>query len=120
MGWYGVRHVVKWGGIHENGSAYEELVTIWNANSFDEAVSHAAREAGRYASEALEDGVVLDLWQGFMIADPDVQGADDDEVAPFQGSGTKVFSLISESDLPEKEYLDRFFDTGTEHNSDSP
>jgi hypothetical protein len=46
------------------------------------------------------------------------RGSNAGQLAPLQrlsGSGVEVFSLIRDSDLPPKEYLDQFFDTGTEH-----
>ncbi len=81
---------------------YEERVTIWRAASFEEAVESAEREAAEYA-ETL-DAEYLGLAQSFHVA------ADDRDLRP----GDEVFSLVRDSDLGAKDYIDRFFDTGTE------
>ena len=114
-----MRHVVRWGGIDADGRySYEERVTIWGVESFDDAIRHAEQEAAAYASELVNDGEVLDLWQACRIAQPaDVE--DEEAMLRLSGSGAEVFSLIRDSELPVKEYLDRFFDTGTEHQGKS-
>jgi hypothetical protein len=93
MEWFAVRHVI------ENDGAFEERVTVWHAQSEDDAIRRAEPEAAEYA--ALGQSKVLDLFQCFRLAD-----------AP--ADGREVFSLIRRSDLPVEEYLDTFFDTGTE------
>jgi hypothetical protein len=122
MNWYGVRHVVEWGGVDEEGRyTYEERLTIWNAESFEDAISHAEREAAAYVTELVNDGEVLDLWQAFQIFQTEPEDRDETDPAPLSsGSGVEVFSLIRDSDLEPTEYLDRFFDTGTEHQAKSP
>ena len=48
MGWYGVRHVIKWDDRVENGNSYEERVTLWRADSFDDAIRRAETEAAEH------------------------------------------------------------------------
>lgn len=98
--WFGVRHVIR------NGPAYEERVTLWDASSFDEAIALAEPEAAEYAS-LLHDATVLYLFQAYELADP-------------PGHGREVFSLIRDSELEPSEYLDRYFDTGSERQSQLP
>lgn len=92
MAWFGVRHVLK------NDDAYEERVTIWQAQSHEDAIARAEAEAADYAWEGTEP---LALYQSFEL-----------EGAPKDGS--EVFSLIRRSELPADRYLESFFSTGSE------
>ncbi|MBX3284954.1 MAG: hypothetical protein KF703_06390 [Actinobacteria bacterium] len=78
---------------------YEERITLWRARSIDEAIRRAQAEASTYAAELGNRD--LGLAQAFRLADSAVAGAE-------------VFSLVRGSHLEPGEYLDRFFDTGTE------
>lgn len=90
-------------------------MTIWNADSFQDAIGQAEREAATYASDLVNDGEVLNLWQAFQIIQAEPGDRDESELPSLtSGSGVEVFSLIRDSELEPKEYLDRFFDTGTE------
>ena len=51
-------------------------------------------------------GQALDFAQAYSLGDE-------------PGHGVEIFSLIRRSSLPPKEYIDRHFDTGTEHQSSS-
>lgn len=95
--WFSVRCVFQVSGA----GAYEERITLWKVREFSEAISCAENEAREY-SETLDGLEYLGLAQGFLLADE-------------PGQGSEVFSLIRESDLSKDEYLDTFFDTGTEH-----
>jgi hypothetical protein len=95
VAWYGVRTVVHL----EFDDLYEERVTLWQAESFDEALALAEEEADRYAASV--DGEHLGLCQAF-------------ELAGRPGHGVEAFSLVRESDLGPDAYLDGFFDTGAE------
>jgi hypothetical protein len=99
--WYGVRCVFQWTSHEEK--PYEERITVWRATSIEEAVEFAEKEAVDYAESGYEM-TYLGFAQGFAL---------DEEVEP--GHGVEVFSLIRDSELPQAEYLDRFFDTGEEH-----
>ena len=99
-GWFGVRCVFE----HESDDAehsYEERVTLWQAGSFDEAIALAEAEATEYAG-MLGRTRHLGLAQAYVLADE-------------PGQGAEVFSLIRDSELAPGEYLDAFFDTGTEY-----
>ena len=82
-----------------DGGAYEERITLWQANSSDEAIALAEAEAAEYVEGANIE--FAGLAQSFQLFDP-------------PASGSEVFSLIRDSDLQPKDYLDRFFDTGAE------
>ena len=100
--WYGVRCLFE----HPDEDPasgehwYEERVTLWRAASMEEALALADAEAQEYAedNECEDTGLV----QAFHIAGPGV------------GNGVEVFSLIRGSRLESDDYLDTFFDTGTE------
>ena len=99
--WFAVRHVIS------NGPAYEERITLWEAEDFDGAMAQAEAEAATYAAEVLHDGHVLDLFQAYALAEPPAHGRE-------------VFSLIRESELDPTAYVKTFFDTGAELQGESP
>jgi hypothetical protein len=100
--WYGVRCVFEL--QDEDPSSgdywYEERVTLWRAASADDAIRLAEAEGDEHAEVVgtRRTGLV----QSFHIAGSQV------------GSSTEVFSLIRGSRLSAADYLDAFFDTGTE------
>lgn len=106
--WFSVRCVFRatankpWGPHDLEGeeSAYEERITLWRAKSAEDAIRLAEVEARTY--EAQIEVEYLGLAQSYRIADPIEQGGE-------------VFSMIRKSDLAPSDYLDRFFDTGTEY-----
>ncbi len=79
---------------------YEERITLWQAECADDAIEMAEREAEAYASE---HSTYLGVCQSYGL------------VEPLAGSGVEVFSLLRESDLEPSEYIDKFFETGDEH-----
>ena len=95
-GWYAVRCVFRDPAI----SSYEERITLWRAEGHDEAIAKAEEEARDYAG--MLDMSYLGLAQSYELAD--VPGEE----------GAEVFSLFRDSELPPKQYLDAFFDTGRE------
>ena len=97
--WYAVRSLLHLEGAGE--SAYEERITLWRAGSLDEALERAAAEAEEYAAFA-GASYLADLGQAYLLAD----------TPPRDGS--EVFSLVRDSALPPKPYVDRFFATGQE------
>ena len=101
-GWYAVRCVFAAGRLAEDGQeTYEERITLWKAQSAEEAIARAEAEAEAYAS-GLGHWSYLGLAQSFNLFDEPKDGAE-------------VFSLIRDSTLEPDDYLDAFFDTGGEH-----
>lgn len=95
--WYAVRCIFRWG---EPYDTYEERITLWRAGSAEDAVLLAEREAEEYVDgQGFE---YLGLAQSYRLADETI------------GHGAEVFSLLRDSDLEPKKYLDTFFDTGDE------
>ena len=105
---YSVRSVIKWSPRpgQERKFLYEERITAWNADSLNSAIELAETEAKAYAEK--EGFIALDLFQGYWLFD---------EVSLIP-QGSEVFSLLRESDLHAEKYLDTFFDTGAERQSD--
>jgi len=108
--WFAVRTVVAemenqpWG-PHDLGTGeidYEERITLWRAPSVDAAIAYAEAEAARYVEDV--GGEALGFAQAYSLGDD-------------PGHGVEVFSLIRRSSLPPERYIDRHFDTGTEHES---
>jgi hypothetical protein len=97
--WYAVRSVFRSPGEAE--SAYEERITLWQAGSLEQALEKAGAEAEEYA-EFIGATYLSDFGQAYHLAD-----------APPR-DGAEVFSLIRDSALPPKPYIDRFFSTGQE------
>lgn len=97
--WYAVRSLFQLPDDIE--SAYEERITIWHAHSVEEAMDRAQAEAQEYA-EFAGATYLADFGQAYHLAD-----------APPR-DGAEVFSLIRDSALPPKPYVDRFFATGRE------
>jgi len=97
--WYAVRSLFRIAG--EPDSAYEERITLWRAGSFDEALEKAEAEATEYA-DFIGASYLPDFGQAYHLAD-----------APPR-DGAEVFSLIRDSALPAKPYVERFFATGQE------
>src|ERR1700716_1112904 len=94
--WHSVRCVFQ--GVDR--PAYEERITLWEAESIDAAIRMAEAEASEY-----EKG------SGFRYAGlAQAYDIKTDVVA----NGSEVFSLIRSSSLQPSDYLDRFFDTGAE------
>jgi hypothetical protein len=103
--WYAVRCVIS---FDDNSTGegppliYEERITLWRAQGFDEAIERAEAEAREYA-EVL-DASYTGLAQAFHLA---VEGA--------VGDGDEIFSLMRRNELAPRDYLNRFFSTGQEH-----
>ena len=101
--WYSVRCVFAVGWPPEAvGETYEERITIWQARSAEEAILRAEAEALEYAAIIEESpSTYIGLAQSYRLSDELTDGAE-------------VFSLMRDSKLAPEEYLDTFFDVGTE------
>ncbi|WP_327697252.1 hypothetical protein [Streptomyces sp. NBC_00459] len=97
--WYGVRCVFR----HRPLGVYEERVTLWTAESFDQAIERAEEEALEYC-EALDEVEYVRFSEAFrMDGEP--------------GEGVEVFSVMRENDLSPGEYVERFYATGSERSA---
>lgn len=104
--WYAVRCIFAVGWPPEAaGSTYEERITLWRASSADDAIARAETEALGYAATISESpSTYLGLAQSYHLLEEPADGAE-------------VFSLMRTSDLDPPHYLDAFFDTGDERQS---
>ena len=102
--WYSVRCVFSLAAPDGN-AVFEERVTLWRSESFEQAVALAEAEAQQYAQHV--EGQYLGLAQAFHLASgPDLE------------QGVEAFSLIRASVLDPDAYLNRYFDTGDEYDGD--
>lgn len=110
--WFAVRCVFHTVAAEENEDrpveswppSFEERITLWRAQSLDEAITLAEREAREYAS-LLTDEEHLCRYAGLAQAY---------HLAGKPGHGTEIYSLIRDSEMEPDAYLDKFFDTGWE------
>jgi hypothetical protein len=101
--WYAVRCLLHTR-ARESGSSdyYEERITLWQADSFDQAIERAEVEARAYASDS-DRTKYIKLAQAYHL------------FGARPGDGSEVFSLLRDSPLSPDDYVRRFFDTGGEH-----
>lgn len=105
--WYAVRCVFAVLEAREDGvTTYEERVTLWHAHSHDEAIERAEADAEAYAAD-IAPATYLGLAQSYQLFE-----------AP--GDGVEVFSLMRDSTLAADDYLNTFFDTGSERGQEAP
>jgi len=97
--WYCVRCVFK----RRDRPQYEERMTVWRAASFEAAIERAEAEALEY--QAVSEFEYLRLAQAYDLKTSLIE------------DGSEIFSLIRTSALGPDEYINRFFDTGTEAQS---
>ena len=99
--WYGAQMVFR---LRAAGSmsadSYEERVVLVYADSEEDAVAKAEVEAKEYCQGT--DMEYTRFVRVFHIFDEAI------------GDRTEVFSIIRESNLSPKDYLDHFYDTGLE------
>ncbi len=100
-GWFGVRCVFRW----SQPLTYEERITLWEADSLDDAIALAEMDAQAYAERLNSE--YLQMAQAYWI------GQKRPEI------GSEVFSLMRDSDLDPDAYLDTFYDTGQERQQSS-
>lgn len=96
MPWFGARTLF----LHKAfpGQTYEERINVIQAYSEDDALLKAEEIAKQYADESTE---FLNYTIVFEMFDD-------------LGDKAEVFSLMRESDLAPEDYIDRYFDTGSE------
>ena len=103
--WYGVRCIFDHPELEsevEGGHVYEERVVLVRAGSFEDAIQLAEREAEQYC-RGIEPCQYIESAQAYLLVDDPTE------------EGAEVFSLMRSSALAPDDYVDRFFDTGDEH-----
>jgi hypothetical protein len=101
--WFAVRCVFQSGRpAGASDATYEERITLWRADSAAVAIERAEAEALDYAGSVPDaPDSYLGIAQSYRLFDDPVDGAE-------------IFSLMRDSDLPAEDYIDAFFDTGSE------
>jgi hypothetical protein len=106
-GWYAVRCVFASETGPDGITTYEERVTLWRAGDLDEAIAQAETEALVYAATIEEAPVTyLGLAQAFHLFDE-------------PGEGAEIFSLMRDSALGPEDYIEEYFDSGEERQSNA-
>jgi hypothetical protein len=103
-GWYAVRclFLSRWPPEALQMNTYEERITVWHADSLEEAIGRADAEAIEYAEAILESpDLYLRRLQSWRLNGPPTVGAE-------------IFSCLRDSELEPSAYLDTLFDTGLE------
>jgi hypothetical protein len=102
--WFGARTVYR---VEESNTVtnaqnklYEERVVLVSANSFDDAIEKAEKDAEKYAAN--NNMTYLGFVNVYELYANKIE------------EGTEVYSLMRESELDADAYIDRFFDTGNE------
>ena len=100
VNWFAARCVYRFDFISEEDArpAFEERVVLLQAESFEQAVERAEREAKEYSSGGPEFTGLVQVFH--LFEQP--------------GDGAEVFSLIRPSRLSASDYIDRYFDSGEE------
>ena len=102
--WFCVRCIFHW----IDAGCFEERLTIWRAESIDNAIVSAEKEAVEYE---IGDGdsriVYVGVAQAYALPDDELD------------SGVEVFSLLRDSRMDSAEYVNYFFTTGNEHSVES-
>jgi hypothetical protein len=100
--WYSVRCLIRFPASDAARQHYEERITLWRATAFNEAIARAEADVIDYTDGLSAE--YAELAQCFHLA-----------IGGDVGDAAEVFSLTRDSDLDPAEYVDRFFDTGAEH-----
>lgn len=97
--WYAVKCLFSHPGRAnpEDGTLYEERITLWRADSWNEAFQKAKDEARAYAAES--DCKFLSATSAFHLFDGSL------------GEGTEVWSAMRESNLTPDFYVKTFSET---------
>lgn len=101
--WFGARTIYRVKNsntVTSPNNLYEERVVLISANSLDEALAKAEKEAETYATDT--DMSYLGYVNVFELYHSKIE------------DGTEVYSLMRESELDGIAYIERFFDTGSE------
>jgi hypothetical protein len=97
----GPRWTPRADGLHE----YEERITIWRANSFDDAIAKAEMDAREYAEDIEVN--YLGTAQAYAISD----SPEELDGAEVFSDGSEVFSLLRPHRLLPDEYIDQYIET---------
>jgi hypothetical protein len=100
--WYGVKCLIEHGEPSDQAGAhlYEERVVVFRATDFDQAIELAEREVTDYARQ--NDARYLGYCNAFKM-----------DAAVIE-KGTEVYSVMREVPLSPRDFIDRYYDDGTD------
>jgi hypothetical protein len=107
--WYGVRTIYEHPDLPPDDptcTTYEERIVIFKAESAEDAIRQGEVEAKDYV-KGLGDTTYLGFAQSYHTFEARMK------------AGAEVYSLMRESGLAPEDYIDRFFDCGTERIKDA-
>lgn len=101
--WYAAKTIYKTRTVEvgKPKTVFEERVVLFRATDFDDTIAKAEAEAAEYC-RASSDTEYLGVVDVYHVGDDAI------------GHGTEVYSLMRDSDLSDKDYVDHFYDDGTE------
>lgn len=101
--WYSVKCIFLHNHLAapDGKSVYEERIVLFAANSLDEALQLAETEAESYA-RANGDIQYCQFASAYQLPDGEIM------------AGAEVYSLMRRSPLEPKEFIDKYYDDGTE------
>lgn len=102
--WFAAKTVCKHQRVEEGGASktlFEERVVLLQAADFEDAIARGEVEAQEYC-RGIRDVTYTGYIHVYRL------------FAGTVGHGTEVFSLMRESELSDKDYLDHFYDDGRE------
>lgn len=102
LNWYAVRCIFRHPKLEKDNDdfLYEERILLWRAMDIDQAIEFAENEANNYAQQ--EACFYLGLAQAYQTNFSEPK------------SGSEVFSLMRDDDSEPAEYMNFYFDTGSE------
>ena len=101
--WYSAKTIYKHT-TFEDGLAktvFEERVVIFRATDFDDTIAKAEAEARQYC-RATTGAEYLGFVDVYHVGDEGIE------------SGAEVYSLVRDSNLSNRDYIDHFYDAGME------
>src|SRR4051812_4258851 len=101
--WHSVKCIFQHDGLAdaENMTVYEERIVLVRARDLDEAIQLGEVEAEEYA--ASREGVAyIGFISAYRMSGPELK------------EGTEVYSVMRQSSLTGNDFLDRYYDDGSE------
>ena len=102
--WYSVKIIFRHENLSDtkNTKIYEEKVIVLRAHSLEEAMNAGKKEGKRY-SKLLGDVKYVGYVAAYRLCVETIE------------EGTEVYSLMRKSKLSKRQFIDRYYDDGTEH-----
>lgn len=101
--WYSVKIIFRHEHLSDtkNTKVYEERLIVLRAHSLEEAINAGEKEGKRY-SKLMGDVKYLGYVAAYRLCVETIE------------EGTEVYSLMRRSKLSKRQFIDRYYDDGTE------